>query len=571
MEKRSNRPSHRPSLSPALALGLLVSAYFLLAFGLSLLRSEELYTGNWDLGIFQQAFWSTSHGHPFYEAGDYEMSGLGSLFQVHPAPLLVALQAAYALFPQAATLFVLQSAVVSLAAVPLFFLARDVTRSGGKALLVSGLYLLWPPLLAANLYDFHLESFLPLELFLLFLLWSRGRYAWGLLVAALACATIEVGPVLVAFVALYFLLPPLRTLAQRSLATLGFGPGAPPIRERWVPLGRSAARWLSRRPVQMAGILFVVSVVAYLLLRFVQGSPQFLLLPVVPLPANPARPVLDMGLYISLNHLVIDVPQKVGYWLLLYALVGFLPLRALRTQLIALPWIVYTFVSHSVFTVWGNQYGFLPVFPLFLGLAFGLRDLEAGSLAEALRAMGTWLHPRRRAGGTGARTTPRAGRSPLAPRAVVTWVLIALIVAGLALSPADPLVQRSSLGDGYQVSYVPMPNYAQVRQLVALLPPGATVLASNDLFPLVANDLNAYALLWTSEIPPYLPFNSTHPPPFALLASSQMGSVPGWLTSLLRDPAAYRVLGSVPGTDQGTVTLFALTLPAIAQGGPSPR
>ena len=547
-----------------------MAVYFLFAFGLSLLRSEELYTGNWDLGIFQQAFWSTSHGYPLYEAGDYEMSGLGSLFQVHPAPLLIPLQAIYSLFPQAATLFALQSAAVSLAAVPLFFLARDVTRSGRKALLVSGLYLLWPPLLAANLYDFHLESFLPLELFLLFLLWSRGRYAWGLLVAGLACITIEVGPVLVAFVALYFLLPPLRRLARRFAAALRPKPGGPPSKERWAALGRSGVRWLSGRPVQMAGVLFVVAGVAYLLLRFVQASPQLLLLPVVPLPANPARPLLNMGLYISANHLVIDVPQKVGYWLLLYALVGFLPLRALRTQLIALPWFFYTFVSHSVFTVWGNQYSFLPVFPLFLGVAFGLRDLDAGSLPEAARALGRWLGSRRGGRGSGARPAARTGRSPAASRAIVTWVLVAVVVAGIVLSPADPLVQRTSLGDGYQVNYVPMPNYAQVHQLVARLPPGATVLASNALFPLVANDLNAYALLWTSEIPPYLPFNSTHPPPFVLLASSQAGSVPTWLTTLLGDPAVYGVLGSVPGTDQGTVTLFALTLSTMAPSGPLP-
>ena len=564
MEKRTEGSSRRHAPSPALVLGILVGAYFLLAFGLSLLRSEELYTGNWDLGIFQQAFWSTSHGHPLYEAGDYEMSGLNSLFQVHPAPLLIGLETVYTVFPQAATLFVLQSAVVSLAAIPLFFLARDVTGSGRRALLVSGLYLLWPPLLAANLYDFHLESFLPLELFLLFLLWSRGRYAVGLLVAVWACATIEVGPVLVAFVALYFLLPPLRELAHRSFRALGLGHGPSKIAPPWAELGRAAGRWLARRPVQMAGLLFVVSAVAYLLVRFVQGSPELLLLPVVPLSTNPTEPLLNTGLYISLNHLVIDVPQKVGYWLLLYALVAFLPLRALRTQLIALPWFAYTFLSHSEFTVWGNQYAFLPVFPLFLGVAFGIRDLELGSPSAALLAWRESLRPRAWTGNGSTRAAPGARASPLHPHALVTWVLIVVIVVGLVLSPADPLVQRSDLGNGYQVSYTPMPNYAQVRQLADLLPPGATVLASNSLFPLVTNDLNAYALLWTSAIPPYLPFNSTHLPPFVLLASSQYGSVPAWLTPLLGDPSVYEVQGLVRGTDQGTVTLFALVHPTTA-------
>jgi hypothetical protein len=98
---------------PLLLLAVCTGGYFLLALLLSNLRFQELYTGNWDLGIFQQAFWSTAHGHPLYEAGDYEMYGFGSLFQVHPAPLLLLLADVYTAVPEAGTLFLVQAAVVS--------------------------------------------------------------------------------------------------------------------------------------------------------------------------------------------------------------------------------------------------------------------------------------------------------------------------------------------------------------------------------------------------------------------------------------------------------------------------
>ncbi len=560
-EQRAPRARLQLGRYPQVSLVVFALAYLLLAFSLSSLRSQELYTGNWDLGIFQQAFWSSAHGHPFYEAGDYEMYGFGSLFQVHPAPLLIGLSALYNLFPQASTLFLLQATVVSLGAVPLYYLAKDVTGSDHRALLVAGLYLIWPPLLAANLYDFHLEAFLPVELFLLFLLWRRGRYGWGALAAFLAFVTIEAGPVFVASIALFFLLPPLVESYQR----LGGRAGTAPPRGRWLSrfglLGRDFLYGPRLRPARYAAILFLAACGAYLVLQILQGDPGLLLVPVVPLSTNPSRPVLNAGLYISASHLPVDLPQKFSYWLALYALVGFLPLRSLRAQILVLPWLGYTFVSYSEFTVFGNQYGFLPVVPLFVGLAYGLKDLDLLSLPDALRH---WrkherASPARKRPGSrqGPHALSRKGTSSPGERAApATFLLFAVVVACLILSPADPLVQRTDLGNGYQVNYVPMVGSAQVTELARQIPANAVVLASNNLFPLVANDVHAYALLWTPTIPPYLPFNRSHLPAWVFLCSSQSFAVPAWLGPLLTNGTTYALRGQVFGTTQGTVSLF---------------
>lgn len=539
--------------SPRFWLVLLVAAFFAISLSLSVLRLLEFQTGNWDLGIPMQALWSTNHGHPLYEAGDYAQFGAGSWFEVHPSFLAVAIAPLYGVLPSAITLFVLQSGVVAAAAIPLYAIAKDVTGSERRALLTAGVYLVWPPVLSANLFDFHLESFLPLELFTLFFLWRRGRYVLGTLVAILACVTIEVGPVFVAMIALFFLLPPIRATWRdvRSSVKLRVEGSAA---KAWWDYGRSRiGPWLRTPRVQAALALGLLSVVAYVLLREVEANPAWVLLAPVAVSGNPAVPPVGVGqLGLLLSRFPLALPQKVGYWLLLYGLVAFLPLRALRTQVIVLPWMVETFFSHSSFTQLGNQYGFLPAVPLMIGFAYGVKDLELApltDLAKLFRRSST--RPDAATSSTSDRGARRLGRP-------VAWTLflVGVLVACVLISPADPLVQTQASVSGYSVSYHSEPGYAQVQQMVSLLPSGATVLASNDLFPFVANDLHAYALLWTPTVLPYLPFNSSHLPTYVLVSSSQSGDVPAWLSPLLNEAPTYGILGWVYPTEAGEVTLY---------------
>lgn len=543
------------SLPPAGWLLLLIAAYFVVAFVLSLLRFDELSTGNWDLGIFQQAFWSTSHGHPLYEAGDYEMVGAGSLFEIHPAPFLVVLAGVYALAPAAPTLLALQAAAVALAAVPLYFIAMDVTGSSRRGLLVAGTYLLWPPLLGANLFDFHLEAFLPLELFTLFLLWRRGWYLGGVLVALLADATLEIAPILVGLVAIFFLLPPIRQSLQQFFEARR----APSAGSSWTALAVSYLRSVWTRPLRRwSALLLFSSLVAYVLLRFLEFHAGLVGLAPVAVSGNPAVASVPGGLNISLGHLPFDLPQKVGYWLLLYGLLAFIPLRALRSQIIILPWLLYTFVSSETYTVLGLHYALIAAMPLFIGFAYGLNGLELPSLGAAVAAL-------RAPSGTPASdpVLSRARRFFSADRnsgptaqALWTVIIVVALFACLFASPADPLVQRSGVGNGYDVSYVPAPGFPAVQTLASEVPSGATVLASDDLFPLVANDLHAYSLLWTSAVPPDLPFNATRLPTYVFISGSEWSSVPSWLQPLLLSGNTYHVLGTVNPAPQGAVTLY---------------
>ena len=179
-------------MTPFRWLLVAVVVYFAVAFSLSWLRAIELQTTTWDLGLYQQALWTTAHGRALYETADVETGGFGSLLDVHTSFVLFLVAPLYGALPYQTTLFALQAAVVALASVPLYFLARDLTGSPRLALVAGLMYLVWTPTLSGNLYDFHPEAFLPLEVFALVLCWNRGRYAAGFAVAALAFATLEI-------------------------------------------------------------------------------------------------------------------------------------------------------------------------------------------------------------------------------------------------------------------------------------------------------------------------------------------------------------------------------------------
>ncbi len=529
--------------APGFCLGLAVVAYFAVSLALSYLRFEELATTNWDLGIFQQALWSTTHGRPFYEAGDWEFYGASSFLQVHPALLLYLIVPLYAVAPTALTLFGIQSAVVALAAVPIYLTGLRVIGRPAPALFVAALYLSSAPLLLANLYDFHLESFLPLELSGLYYLWLTGRYRWGAAVAAAACLTLEVVPFLVAAMALLFLLPDLRrTFARWRSRNLG---------------ARELRAYLARREVRWAFGLLLGAVAAYPLLRLFEWDllPNLLGVPaVVPAPAGSGTVrsnLLAVGWDFSFS-----LVYKLRFWVLLFGLFAFLPALAPRTLLLSVPWFLYTIQANQIsWTTLGYQYAFVPMAGISLAAIYGFRALE------------TELLPRLARGGARARRSPRPALSRrwrpggAGRRRAAAWVAVTagLLAANFLLGPLDPANQNlSNSVPGYRVAYAVPPGFDRARTVSGLVPPGAEVLATTDLFPLVANDRNAYALLWTPAPPPRLPFGPAALPPYVLASSAYLFSVPGWLADRLENGSLYGLAAAAWTTPAGPVLLWQL-------------
>lgn len=121
---------------------------------LCIMRYASGYLGDPDLGLFDQAFWTTTrHGWLFYNT--YE---LGSHFRIHNSPIFFLLAPFYALVPRLETLLVLQTAAVALGAWPVFLLGKRFLGPDG-AVTCARLYLCYHPLHGVNYDQFNELAF----------------------------------------------------------------------------------------------------------------------------------------------------------------------------------------------------------------------------------------------------------------------------------------------------------------------------------------------------------------------------------------------------------------------------
>jgi len=525
----------------------------------------------YDLAIFQQAFSSTATGYhvPFYESTDCLVKARCSFLIVHPSLVLYPLAPVYAAFPSPLTLFVERSLIVGLAALPLYWVTRQVTGSDAKSLLAAGLYLVWAPTLSGDIYSFHVESFIPLELFTMIALWQAGRYRVGLLVAAVSFVTLEVAPVFVFFIGLFFLAPELERLLGDEWRRWRSASGRS---GRWRNAAREFAHSvrgsLRRTEVRYTVLLMLASVAGYVAVNFFMNEfgASWLGIP------HPPEPAGLMGLFFNNSQkgttgnlaVVVSSPAfgwSIEYWLLLYALVAFLPLLNLRSfVLVGVPWIAYSMLNtvHR-FTTVGSQYTLLAAVPIFLGVAYGLVRVDF--------SRAPWARTTRVAAPPSPAEPPqvRTGRRRRRRSAVAGWgtVLGVLIAVNVVLNPMVPIVPdvwgnpRGPFDPNYYEPWLTVqPGFASVEQLVELIPGHEPVAASNNLFPLVANDRYSYDL---STIPinvEGLPFNYSAGPDWVLTTPGGVKSGGHPLAEQLPNASIYQLRGYVAESTQGPILLY---------------
>ena len=138
----------------------------------SILNHRYLNVSSFDLAIYDNLVWNTSHGH-------FLASSLvrgGTHMSAHFDPLLALLAPFYRLAPNAETLLIFQSAWLASAAIPLFLLSRRVLGAGWIALVIACAYLVHPALHGINLYEFHsIALVLPLVVWSIYFL-ERGSW-----------------------------------------------------------------------------------------------------------------------------------------------------------------------------------------------------------------------------------------------------------------------------------------------------------------------------------------------------------------------------------------------------------
>lgn len=192
---------HQPAASD-LAVALLIVSYAVFFSAYTLSRHQAFLTLGFDLGNVDQALWSTTQGRILRFTN---RQGIRMRFGTHFEPILLLVSAAYLVHSGPETLLVLQSVVMTLGAWPIYRLAGRRLGNDWMGAVLALVYLLFPGLEAANIYDFHAVALAPPFLALAFWSLEEERYgrfvAWGLL--AMACK--EEIPLIIALMGLWLL------------------------------------------------------------------------------------------------------------------------------------------------------------------------------------------------------------------------------------------------------------------------------------------------------------------------------------------------------------------------------
>jgi uncharacterized membrane protein len=148
--------------APRLVLVALILLYFIYAGIYANQRHLAFETNAFDTGVYAQPLWNFIQGHNFSAS---IISDNGPLrWATHVEPILYLIVPLYAAWPDPRTLFWLQAAAISLAAVPIFALATRRLRNEWVALVVVAAFFLMPATESVTLFDFHAVAFAPLFL-----------------------------------------------------------------------------------------------------------------------------------------------------------------------------------------------------------------------------------------------------------------------------------------------------------------------------------------------------------------------------------------------------------------------
>ncbi|MCB0193886.1 MAG: DUF2079 domain-containing protein [Anaerolineae bacterium] len=138
------------------------------------------------MGNHDQALWNTIRGKPLVMTTMQEVT---SRWGLHFEPTLLLLTPVYAVFRVPQTLIILQSIIVTAGAIPIFFLARQELQSDLAGYIYSLVYLLFPALEGALLFDFHAAALAAalLSFALWFLANRQYRLLFVMLLLAMGC------------------------------------------------------------------------------------------------------------------------------------------------------------------------------------------------------------------------------------------------------------------------------------------------------------------------------------------------------------------------------------------------
>ncbi len=387
---------------------------YLLVFGLASTYKYETYQTGYDQIYFEQPLWNTFKGR-FLEQSDFAYST--SAFAVDWMPILVLFEPFYWLLPSPHTLFWLETLILALGVLPVFWLARDRFKSNPAGLAFAAVYLLNPTLEYFNLLPFNLRAPGLVALLYAFYFFEK-KAGWRF--------------------ALFTLLA-IATRTEVSLVVAMFG-----LYGLWHRRRIPAKLWLP--PLVLAPVYFVV-IFSFILPAFITPGTM-----VVPPSVQPIQISAEQRNYIANTDTIISTTygdlgknlpdvlvktvtnplktaqrvftlKKITYLILMLLPLAFLPLFSPSVMLFALPIVAINLLSmRSAQFDYKSHYSALLLFPLIVGAIYGTSNL--------VRLLQRWKVTRDR----------RIVGQPLASAGMVMLGL-GIFVLGMQVVELNPLIE----------------------------------------------------------------------------------------------------------------------------------
>jgi len=456
---------------------ILFSGYFIL---LHLGRQDAYLTPAEDLGTMDQAVWSLTHGQLFHQTvcnivSDTNCTSLNgvSRFAIHFEPILFLVSLFYLIVSGPKTLLVLQTLVVAGGAFPAFWLARLRLRNELAAVGIAVLYLLYPALQQAEIFDFHAVTLTcALLLFTLYFMYTR-RTAWLFVFAILSMACKEEMPAVIAMFGLWSIVFQQRWRTGLGLVVLSMA---------WVGMTLLVYHFASP-----TGHPLLASRYAYL-----GNGPLQILFYFLQHP----RTVID-------QHLLDPTHRQ--YLRILLAPAGYLPVLA--------PWILvlaFPSIALNLLSSFRNQY---------LGVFQYNAEIVPVLIFATIEAMVliTWvvqwvvkrLHARQEQQTRDREASQAEQMKPAVfVRSGLRWLqpAVLLVLVGFTLFTAVRNdFTYGALPFSRAFAWPQVTQHDQVaQQLVAMLPPSASVSAQSSLLPHVSERSHVYLFPYADNMADYI-------------------------------------------------------------------
>jgi uncharacterized membrane protein len=429
-----------------LALVLLGATWYATFFSFhTIVNHHNFGTAAFDLGIENNLVWNAIHWGPLFKTSPLfgpDSTHLG----YHQTYFSYFIGIFYRLSPRCETLLIFQAVLLGFSAVPLYLVARK--RLGAwLACLIALLYILYPPLHGANLYDFHYLPFAPFFLWLTLYCLQERRDGWAVVAIIFTLSVREDISSLLAVLGLYLVLTGERPRAGLVVTAVG-------------------------------GAYFVI-LKMIIMPRFLGGHSSYVhqYQGLVPEGDNSFGGVLKTAIgnpaFTMTSLLERD---KLIYLLQIIGPLAFLPWRRPIGLLCSLPGFFFTLLS--------TQY------PPTIQISFQYTAYWTPFLFLALIANLTWMKP--------AYHTVERVRGLRTPNGTA-WV-VALVAAMLVHSNQfGALLQQNTVRGGFGPYHFGSTQYEKDRykiiyELIAKIPPRAKVASTEMIVPHLSSRPDAYTL-----------------------------------------------------------------------------